>query len=119
MRTRDFRAVGGFDEGFGMYAEDVDLSLRVRELGFSIAYEPSSVVWHRVSASYRRRPLKKFRLRSMGIMRLLRKHGSWTGMALFMLLEPFRLVRGAASLAAVRAMGVFHAEAPSNEDGAG
>ena len=44
MRCRDFNAVGGFDETFGMYAEDVDLSLRVSSLGLTIEYVPSSRV---------------------------------------------------------------------------
>ncbi|NTV99387.1 MAG: glycosyltransferase family 2 protein, partial [Chlorobiaceae bacterium] len=52
MRCRDFRRAGGFDEGFGMYSEDVDLSLRVKAMGFTIEYVPSSRVLHRVSASF-------------------------------------------------------------------
>ncbi|TCD47751.1 glycosyltransferase family 2 protein [Chlorobium sp. N1] len=97
MRTRDFRAVGGFDEEFGMYAEDVDLSLRVRALGFSIDYEPSAVVLHRVSSSFRGRLARKAWLRSKGTLRLLRKHGSWPAILFFILLEPLRLMRGALS----------------------
>jgi GT2 family glycosyltransferase len=31
LRTRDWQALGGFDEGFHMYCEDVDFSLRVRQ----------------------------------------------------------------------------------------
>jgi GT2 family glycosyltransferase len=49
-------AVGGFPEYFGAYFEDVDLSFRLRKAGHSIWYESASVVWHRVSASYGRRP---------------------------------------------------------------
>ena len=45
-------AVGGFDESFGAYFEDVDLSLRLRRAGWRIVHEPSCVVWHRVSASH-------------------------------------------------------------------
>jgi GT2 family glycosyltransferase len=47
-------AVGSFPESFGAYFEDVDLSFRLRRAGYQIRYEPTSVVWHRVSASYRR-----------------------------------------------------------------
>ncbi|HEY2785316.1 MAG TPA: glycosyltransferase [Fimbriiglobus sp.] len=47
---------GGFPEHFGAYFEDVDLSFRLRKNGFEIWHEPMSVVWHRVSASYGRRP---------------------------------------------------------------
>jgi GT2 family glycosyltransferase len=46
---------GLFPEHFGAYFEDVDLSHRLRKHG-DIGFEPASVVWHRVSASYGRRP---------------------------------------------------------------
>jgi GT2 family glycosyltransferase len=46
---------GLFPEHFGAYFEDVDLSHRLQGVG-SVWYERSSVVWHRVSASYGRRP---------------------------------------------------------------
>jgi GT2 family glycosyltransferase len=48
-------SVGAFPESFGAYFEDVDLSFRLRRAGHQIRYEPRSVVWHRVSASYGRR----------------------------------------------------------------
>jgi GT2 family glycosyltransferase len=50
---------GGFPEDFGAYFEDVDLSFRLRRLGLEIVYEPGAVVWHRVSASYGRRPARR------------------------------------------------------------
>jgi GT2 family glycosyltransferase len=55
-RRSALQAVGGFPEHFGAYFEDVDLSFRLRKIGFSIRFEPESVVWHRVSASYGQRP---------------------------------------------------------------
>jgi GT2 family glycosyltransferase len=53
-RRDAFLAAGGLAEDFGAYFEDVDLSLRLRRAGGAIWYEPASVVWHRVSASYGR-----------------------------------------------------------------
>jgi len=50
---------GGFPEHFGAYFEDVDLSFRLRRLGYAVWYDPASVVWHRVSASYGRRPSRR------------------------------------------------------------
>jgi hypothetical protein len=92
MRCRDFDAAGGFDEEFGMYCEDVDLSLRVGALGGKIIYVPGSKVWHRVSASggsemnlYRQ--WKKIR----SAYRLFRKHRAWSAMALYPVLLPFRV----------------------------
>jgi GT2 family glycosyltransferase len=91
MRCRDFEEVGGFDETFGMYAEDVDLSLRVRSQGMSIDYVPSSRVWHKVSASHSSAPLRKLAKKSFGALRLFKKHRAWRGMVLYLLLLPLRL----------------------------
>jgi GT2 family glycosyltransferase len=41
-----FRAVGGFDELFWMYTEDVDLSWRAWLAGFRVIYHPPAVVYH-------------------------------------------------------------------------
>ncbi|HEV3439373.1 MAG TPA: glycosyltransferase family 2 protein [Gemmata sp.] len=51
--------VGGFPKQFRAYFEDVDLSFRLRRLGFEIVYDPGSVVWHRVSSSYGRKPSRR------------------------------------------------------------
>jgi GT2 family glycosyltransferase len=50
---------GGFPEHFRAYFEDVDLSFRLRRLGFEIVHEPAAVVWHRVSASYGKQPPRR------------------------------------------------------------
>ncbi len=91
MRCRDFAEVGGFDENFAMYAEDVDLSLRVRALGKRIEYVPSSKIWHKVSASFAGHPFQKFVKKSAGALRLFKKHGAWRGIALYIFLLPSRL----------------------------
>lgn len=46
LRTADFRAIGGFDPRYFLYAEDADLSRMVRQQGFSIWYDPAAVVEH-------------------------------------------------------------------------
>ncbi|MFC1565584.1 glycosyltransferase family 2 protein [Candidatus Neomarinimicrobiota bacterium] len=51
MRYQDFEKIGGFDESYPMYGEDVDLSLRIRSYGKKILYVPNSIVWHEVSVS--------------------------------------------------------------------
>ena len=91
MRCRDFEEANGFDEGFKMYAEDVDLSLRIRSLGMTVNYVPSSRVWHKVSASLTRSPLRKLLKKSAGALYLFRKHRAWSGMVLYLLLLPLRL----------------------------
>lgn len=50
-RTELLRKVGGFDEAYFCYAEDVDLSLRLRAAGGPLRYVPEAVVQHKVSRS--------------------------------------------------------------------
>lgn len=54
-RADVLRRVGGFPETFGAYFEDVDLAWRIQHAGYRTRYVPTSVVWHQVGASYRRR----------------------------------------------------------------
>ncbi len=45
-RASALAALGGFDEAFGSYLEDVDLGLRARLLGYRCLYEPAARVLH-------------------------------------------------------------------------
>ncbi len=46
VRSDAFAAVGGFDEMFFMYFEDVDLCVRLENAGWRLAQEPDAVVHH-------------------------------------------------------------------------
>jgi N-acetylglucosaminyl-diphospho-decaprenol L-rhamnosyltransferase len=46
MRRSAFEAAGGFDEGYWMYMEDLDLSYRLARDGWLSWYEPSATVMH-------------------------------------------------------------------------
>jgi N-acetylglucosaminyl-diphospho-decaprenol L-rhamnosyltransferase len=46
MRRSAFEAAGGFDEGYWMYMEDLDLSYRLAQEGWSSWFEPSATVLH-------------------------------------------------------------------------
>ncbi len=46
VRADVFRAIGGFDEGFFLYFEEVDLCRRIRSAGYKVVYEPRSRVVH-------------------------------------------------------------------------
>lgn len=47
MPTAVFREVGGFDERFFMFYEDVDLGWRLNLLGYRVRYEPASIAYHK------------------------------------------------------------------------
>ena len=46
VRRTAFEEIGGFDEGFFMYFEDVDLGHRLGKQGYLNVYEPAAVVTH-------------------------------------------------------------------------
>jgi GT2 family glycosyltransferase len=46
MRRADFDAVGGFDEGYFLHVEDVDLCWRVRQQGGLVLFHPKAEVVH-------------------------------------------------------------------------
>ena len=46
MRREVYQKLGGFDEKIFMYAEDVDLSWRLRSFGYKIHYVPRAVIMH-------------------------------------------------------------------------
>ncbi len=46
FRRSCFARAGGYEERIFMYGEDVELSFRLRSLGYRLRYIPSSVVWH-------------------------------------------------------------------------
>jgi hypothetical protein len=74
IRSCDFAALGGFDPRYFLYAEDADLSRKVREQGLRVRYEPASVVEHSWSrGSYRSLGLLGRHLQS--IWRYFRKWG--------------------------------------------
>ena len=67
--------LGGFDEGFRLYGEDIDLCYRAAEAGWERWYVPDAIVQHRHAALtdkrfFTRRTLWHWR----GIARFVRKH---------------------------------------------
>jgi GT2 family glycosyltransferase len=58
IRRETWSEVGGFDEGYFMYAEDIDWCLRAHHAGWHIYYVPASVVVHRIGRSSDQRPVR-------------------------------------------------------------
>ncbi|MFN3313748.1 MAG: glycosyltransferase family 2 protein [Hyphomonas sp.] len=52
MRRADFDRLGGFDEGYFLHVEDVDLCRRALEAGGSVIYQPLAGALHYTSTSH-------------------------------------------------------------------
>lgn len=69
-----FTAVGGFDPGYFLYAEDVDLGVRLRAAGGRLVTVPSAVVVHEVGASTGVRPVAALVAHARGLDRFAGQH---------------------------------------------
>ncbi len=58
VRRSAFEQVGGFDEQYFMYAEDVDLCWRLGKAGWQVVYAPAAVVTHQQGVSTNRHPYR-------------------------------------------------------------
>jgi N-acetylglucosaminyl-diphospho-decaprenol L-rhamnosyltransferase len=58
VRRVAFEEVGGFDEAYFMYAEDVDLCWRLGRAGWTVAYVPAAEVTHLQGVSTDRHPYR-------------------------------------------------------------
>ncbi|MUG47210.1 glycosyltransferase family 2 protein [Paenibacillus woosongensis] len=58
VRREVIQQIGGLDETFFMYGEDVDWCYRIKEAGWGIQYEPATYIVHYKGASSRRKPFK-------------------------------------------------------------
>jgi N-acetylglucosaminyl-diphospho-decaprenol L-rhamnosyltransferase len=57
-RGRALKELGGFDESYFMYVEDLDLCWRAHRAGWGVAYVPTAVVTHIQGQSTARRPYR-------------------------------------------------------------
>ncbi len=58
VRRSAFEQVGGFDEAYFMYLEDVDLCWRLGRAGWRVAYVPTAEVTHLQGVSTDRHPYR-------------------------------------------------------------
>jgi GT2 family glycosyltransferase len=59
IRKELFDELGGFDEDYFMYFEDVDLCLRAKKKGYKIVVNPQSRIFHRSGQSFKNNQSKK------------------------------------------------------------
>jgi N-acetylglucosaminyl-diphospho-decaprenol L-rhamnosyltransferase len=75
LRREMLNELGGFDPGFRLYGEDIDLCYRAAKAGWERWYVPEAVVSHAHAAATDRRFLTRLTLwHWRGILRFVRKH---------------------------------------------
>ena len=104
VRRRAFEAVGGFDERFFVYFEDLDLSLRLARAGWRARYVADARALHRGGGTTRRIRGRALAYFLRGKLRYARKHHGRAGFLCAalstLLVEPW--CRALAALAAWR-----------------
>jgi N-acetylglucosaminyl-diphospho-decaprenol L-rhamnosyltransferase len=73
FRSEDFRLVGGFDEKFYLYYEDVDICARLWKAGRPVLFCPSAKVVHNARRSSRTNP-RYMRWHAASMLRYFVKH---------------------------------------------
>ncbi|MGH9031751.1 MAG: glycosyltransferase family 2 protein [Acidimicrobiia bacterium] len=104
LRRTAVESVGGWDEAYFMYVEDVDLCWRLREQGWRVAYEPAGVVVHVQGASTARHPYRMILEHHRSLARFASKR--WRGWRRLLLVPAAAFLTLRALLAmAVHALG--------------
>ena len=85
----------GFDEAYNPYGwEEVDLSLRMREAGYTIRYVPSAVCWHAGGTPGRGTHVAEYeRGKVANYFRLMRRHASAAEWLTFLAVLPLKGAR--------------------------
>ena len=76
MARKDFEALGGFDEDFFLYSEDVDLCYRLGERGRKVFYYPLAAIQHKIGGSSGKKRFRALWERHRSMYVFYRKHYS-------------------------------------------
>ncbi len=84
LRRRIFETVGGLDEEFFMYGEDLDWCYRIQKAGWKIFYVHSTQIVHYKGESTKRSDLDEIRIFYQAMHLFVRKHlsNSWFSLSL-------------------------------------
>lgn len=74
LRRAAIDQIGGFDTGFFMYSEEVDLCYRLKQAGWQVRYTPRAVATHIWGGSSRKVPRETFLRLYASRVRFFRKH---------------------------------------------
>ncbi len=75
--------LGGMDEAFFMYYEEVDLCYRIKQAGWRIVFTPEPVITHRGGQSVGQIPVRRRIMTLKSILTFLRKHRGRNATRLF------------------------------------
>jgi N-acetylglucosaminyl-diphospho-decaprenol L-rhamnosyltransferase len=103
VRRSAFAELGGFDEGFFMYFEDVDLGYRLGKAGYRNVYEPGAVVIHSGAHSTTTDSARMIKTHHESARRFLGK--KYTGVVLWPIRAGLRLGLSVRSALVVRKLG--------------
>jgi N-acetylglucosaminyl-diphospho-decaprenol L-rhamnosyltransferase len=99
-RRQAFEEVGGFDERYFMFAEDMDLCYRLHQAGWGVGFQPDATVTHVQGVSTRRHPYRMLLAHHRSALRFsARTTTGWRRL----LLPAAALILGARLVAAVSA----------------
>jgi len=91
MSRAGFEALGGFDEGYFLHVEDIDICKRARDAGGEVMFEPRVAIRH-VGSTSDVSKLQVELFKAMGLTRYFRKHGGVAAPVKAALLGPFFLL---------------------------
>ena len=99
VRREAIAQVGGMDERFFMFNEDVDWCRRMKLAGWAVAYVPDAVVVHHIGASRSRVAARVIYARHLGMIHYFHKHHP-THPVLSFFADAFILLRAGLMMAA-------------------
>lgn len=98
-RREAWDALGGFDEGYFMYAEDVDLCWRARRAGWRVGFEPGARVTHLQGVSTDLAPYRMIVWHHRSLLRFYARTSRGLGRVLLPLVAAGLAVRAALACA--------------------
>ncbi len=91
IRASVVKKLGGLDEGYFLYTEDLDFCTRAKRKGYGLAFVPSAVTWHKVGGSGRLVPLRTYYLKLRSDIRFALKNLAWWSVPVAPLVQAFAL----------------------------
>jgi GT2 family glycosyltransferase len=100
IRREALEQTDGFDEGFYMYCEDVDLCYRAHEFGWRVVYYPEAVIYHIIGRSTNKVPTRMTYAFHRSMYRFYKKHyARKTSLFVRPLIIPGLILRSAGQIA--------------------